>query len=125
MIKLTDIFLEKVGYYPNKAPDSIKSRTMAGRKAVKTPDINPLTGEEDPDKGNEQQANGAEIAKKMDFDKAKPRSINDKSPLSMMDIIFNIWSGYDDEIEIKKRQEKEDKKRAEFNMKGPVRSRHV
>ena len=94
MISLKDILIqvyeeslmEKVGYSPSSAPDSITSRTMGARKALKKD-----TG------GNDQQANGADIAKKMDFDKFEPHSINDKEPIDMMTTIYQMWSGREDE----------------------------
>ena len=70
----------KRGYNMVSNPDSIKSRSMGQRTAGKPNDVNPLTGEPDPDSGNTQQANGAEIANKMDFANHKPRAINDKGP---------------------------------------------
>lgn len=87
----------KRGYNMANNPDSVKSRSDSMRKVRKPGAINPLTGEEDPDSGNEMQANGAEIAQKMDFDRDKQRSINDKEPLAMMDVVYDIWKGYGDE----------------------------
>ncbi len=102
----------KRGYNQFSAPDSIKNRSMSMRKAgVPDSGDNPLTGEEDPDAGNDQQANGAEIAKKMEFDKSRPRALNDISPLAMMDIVFDMWGGYDDEDEMKKREEEAQRKK--------------
>lgn len=83
-------------------PDSIKSRSMSQRKAsVPNTTHNPLTGEEETGgDGNDMQANGAEVAKKMDFDRHRPRSINDKSPLSMMDVVYSMWAGREEEADI-------------------------
>lgn len=68
------------------APDSIWNRSMQSRKALKPDD-----GEEEG--GNEQQASGADIANKLDFDVEPKKSIQDKQPLSMMDVIYDLWRG--------------------------------
>jgi len=40
---------------------------------------------------NKQQANGADIAKKMDFDQEPQRSVYDTQPLSVMDVVMQMW----------------------------------
>jgi len=101
----------KRGYSPSKAPDSIWNRSATHRKARGPAFVNPLTGEPEDSKGNEQQASGADIAQRMEFDTDSPRSINDKEPLSMMDIVYDIWDSYDDQDERKRREEEEDRKK--------------
>ena len=75
---------------------------MSQRKVEKDKTtLNPLTGEEETDgDGNDQQANGAEIAKKMKFDQYKHRNLNDKRPLSMMDTVYALWRGREEEADI-------------------------
>ena len=77
-------------------PDSIASRTMGSRKvSKKSTDPGKPNGS-----GNDQQASGADIADKMNFDNPIPRNINDKEPISMMDAIFAVWKGNDEERDI-------------------------
>ena len=64
-------------------PDSVSGRAAGAKKAIKK-----KTG----GKGNDQQANGADIAKKMNFDIEPHRSVKDgNSSLSMMDLIYAVW----------------------------------
>lgn len=79
---------EKRGFNTVSNTDSIWNRSAARRVVRK-------------DKGgpNDQQASGADIAKKMDFDIEPARSIYNSEPLSFMDVIFDVWGVRDEEEE--------------------------
>jgi len=52
---------------------------------------------------NKQQANGADIAKKLDFDQEPERSIYDTHPLSFMDVVMQMWG-----VDLSDKDEEED-----------------
>ncbi len=97
---LVSLLNEKQGYNMVKNPDSIYNRSSAARKVHKGDgSVNPLTGEDDPNADNDQQASGGDIAKKMDFDIEPAKSIHNSEPLSFMDVVYDMWGVFDDEEE--------------------------
>ena len=91
---------EKRGFNMVSNPDSIWSRSAAHRNVM---------GKDEP---NEQQAGGADIAKKMDFDIEPIKSVFNTEPLSFMDVVYDIWGMHDDEPNSDEEDEKRFAKRA-------------
>lgn len=72
--------LEKKGFNTVNNPDSIWSRSSAGRAGAKHKDG-----------PNAQQASGADVAEKMGFESEPFRSVSDAQPMSLMDLVFQTW----------------------------------
>lgn len=84
MISLKELFiqlLEKRGFNMTSNPDSIWSRSSAARAGTTNKEKGP----------NKQQASGADIADKMDFDDEPHRSPMDAQPESALDLTFQTW----------------------------------
>lgn len=77
-------------------PDTQFSRQSSIKKNKK--------GAKDDDKG---QFDGEMIKNLLGFEDDKPRDISDKQPLSMMDIVYQIWN-VDDRYEDQEEKESEE-----------------
>jgi hypothetical protein len=73
-------FAIKRSYNMVSNPDSITSRANAN-----------AAGSGEYEDEQPMQANGAEIAKRMDFDEEPRKGIRDAEPLSFMDIVMQAW----------------------------------